>query len=471
MSANRFENQVQQKMDELRLQPTAQVWEEVERRIREKKRRRIIVFWFLFAGLLLSGGGWWIISNRHENKMAVASEKNEIKRNDKELVSDQKDNDPLKNEENKNTERTTNRTDTIKTIGLQRREEKSIRSVENNIISQIKTKRIYNKTSTKGNKEDIANETNNKVVDEPATKNEDNKNPKMQGDLNALPAIKTIDSKEAIAIDDKQDTKKTDDSLQKNSSLVEPVVKKKDQKKNKWETALSFSIGSTRLTNGKLGSFGQKSLDVYSSPSTSTGGSYPPISHADSIPLKGINLLFGVSAKRKLGKRTAFSAGLSFSFYSTKQQTGSFKDSSLTINNSLLSQTSNGFYQSGSLNTYHNKYYYLQIPLLLHWQINKGSKFLPLNWENGFAPSVLVGSNALAYDRSTRIFYKDKRVFNSFNLVYQTGLSARLVKDKKHPLNMGLYYNYHFSRLQKIAPPNYNYLSSYGIKLNWVIKK
>jgi len=60
MSANRFENQVQQKMDELRLQPTAQVWEEVERRIREKKRRRIIVFWFLFAGLLLSGGGWWI---------------------------------------------------------------------------------------------------------------------------------------------------------------------------------------------------------------------------------------------------------------------------------------------------------------------------------------------------------------------------------------------------------------------------
>ena len=79
MSANRFENQVQQKMDELRLQPTAQVWEEVERRIREKKRRRIIVFWFLFAGLLLSGGGWWIISNRHENKMAVASEKNEIK--------------------------------------------------------------------------------------------------------------------------------------------------------------------------------------------------------------------------------------------------------------------------------------------------------------------------------------------------------------------------------------------------------
>ena len=187
--------------------------------------------------------------------------------------------------------------------------------------------------------------------------------------------------------------------------------------------------------------------------------------------LKGNQFAVWSISKEKIRKENGVFCRIKFFFYSTKQQTGSFKDSSLTINNSLLSQTSNGFYQSGSLNTYHNKYYYLQIPLLLHWQINKGNKFLPLNWENGFAPSVLVGSNALAYDRSTRIFYKDKRVFNSFNLVYQTGLSARLVKDKKHPLNMGLYYNYHFSRLQKIAPPNYNYLSSYGIKLNWVIKK
>jgi hypothetical protein len=111
------------------------------------------------------------------------------------------------------------------------------------------------------------------------------------------------------------------------------------------------------------------------------------------------------------------------------------------------------------------------VPVLLHWQFNRGDKLPSLIWENGLVPSFLAASNALVYDKSSNLFYKDKRVYNSFNLVYQTGLSATLFKDKKHPLTTGIYYTYHISRLQKVAPPDYNYLSSYGLKLNWVIKK
>ena len=72
MSANNFENNIQQKLDELRLKPTEEVWLEVERRIREKKRRRII-FWFLLPGLLvLGGGGWWVINQPNgKNDMTV----------------------------------------------------------------------------------------------------------------------------------------------------------------------------------------------------------------------------------------------------------------------------------------------------------------------------------------------------------------------------------------------------------------
>ena len=82
MSVNNFENKVQQKMENLLLKPTAQVWEDVERRINEKKKRRII-FWFLFPGLLLlSGGGWWLMNqtgNKNGNADIVNTATDKIK--------------------------------------------------------------------------------------------------------------------------------------------------------------------------------------------------------------------------------------------------------------------------------------------------------------------------------------------------------------------------------------------------------
>ena len=81
----------------------------------------------------------------------------------------------------------------------------------------------------------------------------------------------------------------------------------------------------------------------------------------------------------------------------------------------------------------------------------------------------MIGSNALAYDESANLFYKDKRVFNKFSLVYHTALGAKLFTGKKQPMTVGLFYNYQLSRLQKVNPPDYNYLSSFGIKINWLL--
>ncbi|MBK5272179.1 MAG: hypothetical protein JJE22_14310, partial [Bacteroidia bacterium] len=52
MPANEFEKKVQQRMEQLNLAPSDEVWLEVERRIRkEKKRRRFIIWFFLFGAL------------------------------------------------------------------------------------------------------------------------------------------------------------------------------------------------------------------------------------------------------------------------------------------------------------------------------------------------------------------------------------------------------------------------------------
>ena len=57
---NDFERQVQQKMEELDLVPSAPVWEKIESQISDKKDRRRYVLWFFLLCLLLGGGVTWL---------------------------------------------------------------------------------------------------------------------------------------------------------------------------------------------------------------------------------------------------------------------------------------------------------------------------------------------------------------------------------------------------------------------------
>jgi hypothetical protein len=69
MSANKFEKSVQQKMEELQLDPSGEVWQEVERRIRKEKKRRGMFFWLLLGTLLLGGASTlFIIKNKSESE-------------------------------------------------------------------------------------------------------------------------------------------------------------------------------------------------------------------------------------------------------------------------------------------------------------------------------------------------------------------------------------------------------------------
>ena len=68
MPENNFEKNVQQRMEELKLQPSGTVWGKVYDKIRkEKKRRRFIVWFLLFAFLLLGGGGWWLLRDNNNH--------------------------------------------------------------------------------------------------------------------------------------------------------------------------------------------------------------------------------------------------------------------------------------------------------------------------------------------------------------------------------------------------------------------
>lgn len=513
MRANEFEKGVSEKMEEFRLQPSAPVWPEVERRIREQKRRRILFFWFSLAGIFLAGlGGWWIMDN---NKQTVSGKTNQVatettagintqekKENKTEAVSNNPDAENLTATEKVTTETASTTVTAIPSAGTA----KPVPVTNTNKLNGNPAPAVSENKPGKSVKQSITYPSNKKYAsitagnsgkskkagNKPSASIKETANPApvtgtaMVPKAAVVPAAveqptvnKMNEGKSATADDVTTKTVIPADTVNATAIVQQdplPVSreKKKSVKKSKWQTGVQLGFGKSRLTSGGFNIFSEKSYDAFQSGGSvsnnpGTGNVYS-LNYADSVPITGPAFQAGVFAKRKLGKRTAFSAGVNLSYYSGKQRVGVFVDSVRRIN-SFTTDTREGFYRAGSSSRFNNRYYYIQFPLLIHWQLNKGHKMPPVQWENGLAPTFMAGSQAVVYDRVSRLYFRDKSAYSSFGLIFQTGLTAEFGTKKNHPLSAGLFYKYHFTRLQKISPPEFNYLSSYGIQLRWLIKK
>lgn len=82
MSASEFESKVQQELEQLKLRPSDEVWQKVEKELRQKKRRRVIIFFILLAGLgLLSYPGYKLVQYAtHDYSHELAVEQDHTKK-------------------------------------------------------------------------------------------------------------------------------------------------------------------------------------------------------------------------------------------------------------------------------------------------------------------------------------------------------------------------------------------------------
>src|SRR6185312_467862 len=82
MEENKFEKQVQQKMDELQIQPSDAVWKKIELQIEKKKNRKWgLVILFLCVGILLPGGYWLWNAGQPEKLTNTNAEKSMLEKN------------------------------------------------------------------------------------------------------------------------------------------------------------------------------------------------------------------------------------------------------------------------------------------------------------------------------------------------------------------------------------------------------
>ena len=452
---NEFEKQVQQKMEELKLVPSDPVWQKVEMQIRKNKDRRRMILWIpLFV---LIAGGLWFGIGQSSTRISFNKAENKIQKQSPD-IKPERTNQVV--QENSQTLIHPNHAENTKVSVTPNSRNKEIISTsadtEKSYFEEIKDRtqisvtesvKVYSRPEII-----IANNVSHKQLTQPqASVNTDDTS------LKAIELMDTVGSTKEII-----DIKTVHELVNQDSTLIKkPEVKK--HAVTKWKYNIVTAAGTSGL--GRINFYdGQKSLNYlpnYSSSGSTTGGN-PPV-YGPSKVEHGFSFQLGVAAQKKLGKRTFFSIGLQYNYYSNGIEVGNRVSQNRVIMDYAVSQYYTN--QGTVLEPYKNQYHFISVPAVFDWQILKKH---PLNFSTGLSLQYLAHTNALRFDYTTQSYFHDIDAFNRTQLFFDVGLSY-CVPLKQKPLTFGPQLQYGLTQLEK---DNANHhMFSYGLKAQWQLNK
>ena len=443
MPTNDFEKQVQQKMEELKFVPSEAVWPAVEKQIRQRKeRRRLLLWWWLLP--FLAGGSIYYYANK-TNKANDANIAQAPAAEIKKTTTNTNTNN------NNNIGNGTQATDAGNAQKLH---------VDSAILSKSLAKwmnsrsplytRIYN---NKGAAQIVRA---GKRTTTAATDNNDAQNGLAEKQL----AVRD-NNKKGIGEEPVMDIADADVALKpavvgplgKMVFTASPAVppfdkgasKKPARTKKKMEWVVSVHTGISGISSG-FSPLVKSTAALDAAPSAfqsnngvSAGASsqnYTATRPSDIKP--GFSFGAGLSLRRYISPGFSLEAGLLYSYYSTSMTIGKKVDSSTTVQQGIKSVSD--YYSNYSIlpsanNTrYQNRYHYIEIPIRLEKQLGLQS---PFSVQAGVTIGQLLGSNALQYDISKNVYYKDNSVFNKTQLTLSAGMDIRLWRYKSISLEIG----------------------------------
>ena len=437
MEENKFERQVQQKMDELKIHPSDSVWEKIEKRIKKKQRsnRGLFLLLLLFFGFL--AGGYLLWNNRqHSIKEDNDAAKNNSKKTTNEISKkESKDGqakinfipDPINPKNNavenaslkKNIDRNSSQHDklstTKRTIKINSGEKSTIVLSEQ---QEVKKDEIPANKDKPGLVQPVEIQSENeKISDEIKDSTHDELN-------------KDSLSKPASLQKDNQD--KVRDTLKQILTSSETI---KHTKKNKWRPGILVSGGISGVGNNFLGLVNSPAYDYSTSLAPGTIGAPP--SSPPSRTKSAFGFIAGVFAEKNISVKARLVLGINFKSFNTSNKAGTRNDTT-------------GFYNlasiTGTYNTYKNHYDFIELPVTLKVQIGRGEN-TPLFWQGGLVISELISSNALQVSQSSGYYYTDNSVFNKTQIGLNTSLSITFFAKQKNSFLIGPYFYYGVSRL------------------------
>lgn len=207
--------------------------------------------------------------------------------------------------------------------------------------------------------------------------------------------------------------------INEQESVNKTTVNKKGKTKSKWDFFVSVTAGRFSTGNRYLGQIANS--DYYSSQDALNNSGFPPSSASfKPSPVKpGFSFSAVMKASRKFSAKSAIAIGIGYQYAGTSITTGQ-----------LLSGSSRENFATGSVNEFHNKYHFIQLPVEIQSMIGKGNK-LPLYWNAGFSFSRLISADALQFDRSQGRYFKDNNYFNKNSIGISGGLSLAIFKKQQ----------------------------------------
>ena len=452
MEENKFEKQVQQKMDELKIQPSDSVWERIEAQIEKKNpsKRRWVIFLLLFC--LLVSGGFLFWNSKQQTSKGILSEKTQTTNNkpSSKKNTNTKDVAALDLTEKKD-----------KTIEDQSQRQKNKRSIQpfkfpsSGKITTIITNDQY-ADLLKDQKETPSDFLEINLEDKSQIPPHADSTELKPGDaLLTVPNEKLNNDCISEPAKDKKSIAENDISKQ---NLPATVIAKENNNK-KWKFGITFSAGISNVKNNIIKQNGQSyySLDPnnvgvgngnsgfpsgYVSPPSSTGS--------------GFGFLAGVFTEKNISTKTSIILGINFKSFNTTNDVG-------------RNLFTGAFNSQASSYKYTNHYNFIEIPVSIKTQVVKGK--LPVFWEGGLSISRLLNSNALQFNAASGNYYTDNSVFNKTQLGIRTSFAASFFSKQRVSVLIGPAFYYDVSRVANEGLYNKKHFVLTGLQTRIVFGK
>ncbi len=477
MRENEFEKRVQQKMEDFNLHPSAEVWTEVERRIRKEKKRRFIFWWPLF--FLLAGGGMAagiLFTNKKEKSETITADNNVEK--------------PIQSAPEKiNTSTpTTGDSKTIITNDVISKKDTTTITTGNDkkpqkpsdktIISSKPGNKPAEKQITGIKKQKTTNESNSNNnendKDIVTTVNPDKEKNDQPPVTTPVPSKQIDPVKDPVKSSDIAVVKKQEQIIQQKKPQPEPVqqkadsivaqqkIKPEDKKSRKWDWGATFSAGRSNIVQGLRLSQPLLYASVAASQTSSPGN---PFSNSLSEVRPSGSWAAGLYIKKAVSKKLDINIGFGYSYLSTKINVGDRVDSTRIINNYYSQGLSiNNFYRSAGNSSYTNRFHFISLSGDISWRIITGKK-VNIYWENGLSYNRLLGSGMLHYDRNLQGYYKDNSFLTKDHLSFTTGFSVPLSRR----LQVNPFASYNLTPV--LNSSDSLHFINYGIRIRFLINK
>ncbi len=208
--------------------------------------------------------------------------------------------------------------------------------------------------------------------------------------------------------------------------------------KRQWSAGFAGGFGISSYNESLLSKATAVTTAVISVAASSPAQYSPAANFSNSTTKKitttvepGLSYWAGVVAQKPLSARWTLSLGFDLHYYSSRLRVGGVVTTYSQSANALLGASavapvqSYPYYSVGDVQIYTNRYYYLELPAAMQWQINH-NRVLPLFLRGGVTLSRLMSSNGLYYNDQSAVYFKDNSVIQSIQVSFTSGLMATL---------------------------------------------